>query len=109
MRAILVSSFVFVLPFLLHVVSTAFSPLTCDTDKVYVNLYKMSKSRTNEEKFEMHSGSWLLQRCSALSNNGERIMEYRIASSTHNQYTLKLIDEGEYSWGSDSFLAVYGE
>ena len=57
MRAILVSSFVFVLPFLLHVVSTAFSPLTCYTDKVYVNLYKMSKSRTNEEKFEMHSGS----------------------------------------------------
>ena len=93
----------------LFLVSVSLADITCTTGQTYVKFTKKcGASYASEESFEIWSGGSKIYTSPTFANNEERTIEQCLASSTNNQYQLKMKDGYGDSWSGGSFLTIEG-
>ena len=86
----------------------ATATLTCTTGQVYVKVTKKSMSWANEEAYEIWGNGAKLANNPTLVNNELRDTEFCIASTSNNQYTLKMKYNYGDSWTTGSWISIKG-
>ena len=92
----------------LRLVTLVYAQITCDSDKVYAKITKVTKDWANEESFKIFSGETIVYTSPSLQNSATRTLETCLPASTNNQYRLEMYDSQNDSWADGAWLSIEG-